>query len=240
MSAWEAKRFWSDVAVVEEEGGFAIRLDARSVKTPAKAAMVVPTQALAQAIAEEWAVVEGKINPEQMPFTRSANAAIDKVAVQFDEVAQMLAAYGASDLLCYRADAPEGLVDRQLQGWDPLLDWAAEVYGARLVQTVGIMPVMQDADALSALAAPLFEATSFELTALHDLIAMSGSLILALGVTQGHLNMVDAWALSRIDETWQAEQWGTDEESEQAIEIKRLAFGHAANFYFMANNCANR
>ena len=234
MSAWAAKRFWTDVGVVQEGGGFAIRLDSRAVKTPAKAPMIVPTHAMAQAIADEWAVVDGVIDPTVMPFTRSANAAIDKVAVQIDEVVNMLAAYGGSDLLCYRAHGPAELVERQNSAWDSLLDWVDETYNARLAVTVGIMPIMQPEDALTALHQPLKNATAFEIAALHDLIAMSGSLVLAYAVTQRRLSAKDAWALSRIDEKWQAEHWGTDEDAEQVSEIKRLAFNHAADFYFLA------
>lgn len=235
MSAWTAKRFWKDVDVVEQEGGFAIQLDGRPVKTPAKSALTVPTRAMAEAIAEEWRSVDKTVDPNVMPFTRSANSAIDKVAVQFDEVAKMLAAYGGSDLLCYRAESPEELVQRQSENWDPLLDWAQETYGARLKTTVGVMPVAQDETTLSVLTAPLFEATPYELAALHDLIAMSGSLVLALCVTQRRLTPRQAWDVSRIDEDWQIEQWGADDDAAQVVEIKKTAFLHAANFYEMAD-----
>lgn len=236
MSSWVAKRFWSDVNVIEQVGGFAVQLDTRPVKTPAKAPLVVPSRDMGEAIAEEWRAVVEKIDPNVMPFTRSANAAIDKVAIQFDEVAAMLAAYGGSDLLCYRAEAPENLVERQSQGWDPLLDWADETFGGRLVSTKGIMPIVQDESALNALTTPLFSASPFELAAFHDLIAMSGSLVLALAVTLRRLPAPDAWELSRIDENWQVEQWGVDDDATQVAEIKRIAFMHAARFYQMANS----
>lgn len=240
MSDWAAKRFWTDVSIVEDGEGFGIRLDDRSVKTPAKAALVVPTRGLAGAIAREWDKVDGKVDSHVMPFTRSANAAIDKVAAQFDEVATMLAAYGGSDLLCYRASGPAELVARQDQGWSPLLDWADRAFGASLRTTVGLMPIEQDQAALDAIAAPLFAATAFELTALHDLIALSGSLVLALSVIEGRSRPLDAWFLSRVDETWQAEQWGEDEGAQQIEEIKRKAFLHAADFYQMAQNPADK
>ncbi|HCP82241.1 MAG TPA: ATPase [Octadecabacter sp.] len=235
MSDWVAKRFWTDVSVVEQDGGFAVQLDTRPVKTPAKAPLIVPSRDMGDAIAEEWRAVDEKIDPNVMPFTRSANAAIDKVAVQFDEVATMLAAYGGSDLLCYRADSPAELVERQSRKWDPLLDWAHETFGGRLVSTQGVMPVTQDETALNALTSPLFAASSFELAAFHDLIAMSGSLVLALAVTQRRLSASDSWELSRVDETWQAEQWGVDDDDAQVAEIKKNAFLHAARFYQMAS-----
>lgn len=236
MSSWVAKRFWSEVNVIEQDGGFAVQLDTRPVKTPAKAPLVVPSRDMGEAIAEEWRAVVEKIDPNVMPFTRSANAAIDKVSIQFNEVAKMLAAYGGSDLLCYRAESPEKLVERQSEGWDPLLDWAHETFGGRLVSTLGVMPVAQDESAVSALTTPLFSTSTFELAAYHDLIAMSGSLVLALAVTQRRLSSQDAWELSRIDENWQAEQWGVDDDAAQVVEIKRAAFMHAAGFYRMAKS----
>lgn len=235
MSSWVAKRFWTDVSVVEQEGGFAVQLDTRPVKTPAKAPLVVPSREMGHAIAEEWRAVDEVIDPTVMPYTRSANAAIDKVSVQFGEVAEMLAAYGGSDLLCYRAESPAELVDRQSQNWDPLLLWAEETYGGKLVPTQGIMPISQDEMALKSLTLPLFSATAFELAAFHDLIAMSGSLVLALAVTQRRLSADEAWKISRLDETWQEEQWGVDDDAVQVAEIKRTAFMHAAGFYLMAN-----
>ncbi len=234
MNAWVAKRFWTDVTVATEADGFTIHLDGRPVKTPAKAPLVVPSAEMAEAIAKEWRAVVEKIDPEVMPFTRSANAAIDKVGHQFTEVADMLAAYGGSDLLCYRATTPEALIVRQSKAWDPILDWAFETFGARLHVTSGLMPVEQDEVARLALSKPLYSATPFQLTALHDLIALSGSLVLALKVTQGNLSPEMAWELSRIDETWQAEQWGIDDDAEQAAGVKRLAFEHAAIFHRMA------
>ncbi|WP_296420202.1 ATP12 family chaperone protein [Pseudooctadecabacter sp.] len=238
MSDWAAKRFWTEVNVVPAEGGFAVQLDGRPVKTPAKAPLVVPTPTMGQAVAEEWRAVEEKIDPNVMPYTRSANAAIDKVRVQFDDVAEMLAAYGGSDLLCYRATHPDPLIERQARGWDPLLDWADETFGARLRPTAGVMPIEQDAAALRALAAPLYDATPFELTALHDLIALSGSLVMGLAVAHGRLSVEDGWALSRIDEDWQIEQWGEDEDAMQAAAVKEAAFHHAHLFYKMSKDGA--
>lgn len=236
MSGWTAKRFWSEVSVISEGEGYAIRLDSREAKTPAKAPLVVPTGALAEAICAEWSSVESVINPRLMPFTSSANAAIDKVAPQFVEVADMIAAYGASDLLCYRAEGPDALVARQAEQWDPLLDWAAAEFGAVLHSTVGIMPVEQPEQSVASLRAQVHGFTSFELTAFHDLVAMSGSLIIGLAVTRGHLQPQEAWAASRIDEIWQAEQWGQDDDAMATAEIKRTAFSHAARFFRLSKN----
>ena len=150
MSGWAMKRFWSEARIEEAEGGWQVQLDARPIKTPAKAPLVVPTAAFAQAIAAEWDAQDDVIDPNTMPVTRSANAAIDKVRIQHAEVADMLAAYVDSDLLCYRADTPEGLVARQSAQWDPMLDWAEEALDARLEVRVGVMHAPQDPGALSA------------------------------------------------------------------------------------------
>ena len=125
-----AKRFWTGVSVVEAPGGFGLRLDERPLRTPAKAELVVPTLALGRAIAAEWAAIEGEVVPEALPFTRAANVALDRVAVDPAPVVDHVAAYGESDLLCYRADSPVGLVARQAAAWDPPLAWAAERLGA--------------------------------------------------------------------------------------------------------------
>lgn len=231
---WAPKRFWTEATVAEVPGGFAVRLDARAVKTPAKAPLVLPTRALAEAVAAEWQAQEGTVKPLTMPCTRSANAAIDKTGPQFAEVAAMIAAYGDSDLLCYRAEAPAGLVARQAEGWDPLLGWAAEALAAPLAPRAGIIHAPQPAASLAALSAKVAAHDAFALTALHDLVAISGSLVLGLAVSEGRLDPGAAWALSRIDETWQAELWGEDEEAAAAAAVKRADFHHAARFLGLA------
>ena len=200
------------------------------MKTPAKTPLVVPTEALARMIAAEWDAQDGAVRPETMPATRMANSALDKVAPQFDAVAAMLAEYGGTDLLCYRAPEPEALIARQAAAWDPLLDWAAETFGARLATGRGVMHVAQDADAVARLARPLSDASAFQLAALHDLIAISGSLVLALAVASGRLGAAEAFDLSRIDESWQAEQWGRDEEADALEAVRRTDLAFAAQF----------
>ena len=187
MSGWVPKRFWKEAQVDRVGGGFAVRLDGRPVRTPAKTPLVVPTLAMAEAIAVEWGAQEGVVKPLTMPVTRSANAALDKVAVQFDEVAGLIAAYGGSDLLCYRATGPGRLIARQAEAWDPLLDWAVTALHAPLVVTQGIVPVSQPETSLTRLSARVSACTAFELTALHDLVAITGSLVLGLAVTDARL-----------------------------------------------------
>ncbi|MBU2980265.1 ATPase [Lentibacter algarum] len=234
MSEWALKRFWTEAKPLVVEGGYSITLDERAVKTPAKAALVVPTLGLAEAIAAEWRAVDTKIDPNVMPFTRSANAAIDKVSVQFDEVVELISAYADSDLLCYRADSPVELRSRQDSAWDVLLDWAKKEHGLKLTAHEGVMHKPQAAESL-AVAQQLTQAMSaFELTAFHDLVGMSGSFVLGLATAAGVENPENMWKTSRIDELWQEELWGKDEEATQTAAIKEAAFAHAARFFELA------
>lgn len=236
MSEWSMKRFWKEAQVAQEAGGFSVTLDGRPVKTPSKAALVLPSRSLAEAIAAEWQAQEDAVDPESMPATRSANSAIDKVTHQHAEVAEMLAAYGDSDLTCYRADRPADLAARQAETWDPLLDWADARFGARLQPRCGVMHVAQDADALGRLGRELARMDAFELTAFHDLVTISGSLVIALAVETGEITPEAGWDASRIDETWQEEQWGEDEEAARMAAHKRAAFLHAARFLALSRD----
>lgn len=227
MSDWKAKRFWKAAAVVPVDAGFAVELDGRPVKTPAKRPLMLPSQALAEAVAAEWDAQEGLIRPDTMPTTKTANAAIDKVAVQHGEVADMLADYGDSDLLCYRAAGPAELVARQNALWDPMLDWASEALGVRLLPRIGVMHEPQDASALATLRTRVRALDAFELAAFHDLVSLSGSLILAFAAERRAFRDAELWDISRLDEMWQAEQWGTDAEAEAMANLKQKAFLHA-------------
>ncbi|MCB6180035.1 ATPase [Rhodobacter sp. Har01] len=231
MTGWTMKRFWTKATANPAPGGFAIALDGRPVKTPAKAPLVVPTAGLAQAIAAEWNAQTGAVRPETMPFTRTANSAIDKLAKQHPEVVALLADYGGSDLLCYRAGHPAALAARQATVWDPILAWAADSLGAPLAVTEGVVPVAQPAASLQALKARIDALDPFRLAAFHDLVAIPGSLVLALAVTHGRIAPQAAWDASRIDEDWQIADWGADEEAAEAAALRREAFLHAHRFY---------
>lgn len=225
------KRFWKTVDIVPVEGGFAVQLDGRGIKTPARAPLHVPTRAIAALIAQEWDAQGEKVNPETMPATRAANAALDKVQVQFHEVAALLTAYGETDLLCYRAEGPEGLAARQAAAWDPLLDWASTRYGVKWAVTKGVMPTPQPPETSLKLGEAVAGFTAFELTAFHDLVAMSGSLVIALAATENVATPDILWEASRIDEVWQIEQWGQDEEAQNLAERRRQSFLDAVRFY---------
>lgn len=230
MSAWRPKVFWSEVSVSPVDGGWQVALDGRPVRSPARQLLVLPGRALAERVAAEWRAQEGEIRPETMPATRMANSALDKLSKARAAVLDDLAGYGATDLLCYRAEAPEALIARQDAGWDPVLLWAAGHYGARLIATRGLVPVEQHPAALARLRAALERQDDFALAALHDLIMLSGSLVLALAVAVGHLAPERAFALSRIDEHWQREQWGSDSAAEEAETARAQAFSEAAAF----------
>ena len=232
------KRFWTDVAVKPADGRFEVTLDGKTIKTPAKAALLLPSQAIADCVAREWDAQDGDINPDLMPATRMANSVIDKVTLNRAAIIEMLAEYGGSDLLCYRATGPEELIARQADAWDPILDWVDTRFG-RLNITEGVMHIDQPQTSLAALKEALEKLTNWELAAAHDLITISGSLVLAMTVMHDHLLPSDAWALSRIDETWQIEQWGADEEAETMAARKWSDFEFAAEFFNLARNSKN-
>jgi hypothetical protein len=173
---------------------------------PCQGGLGPANEEMARAIAAEWAEQGEEIDPLSMPVTRSANSAIDRVATQHGEVADMLAAYAETDLLCHRAETPLRLHEQQAAAWDPLLDWAEHRFGARLAPTTGILPVAQAEPALRLLSDTVHGTGAFQLTALHDLVSLSGSLILGLAVAEGRLDPAEGWRLSRIDEDWQIAQ----------------------------------
>ena len=231
MSNWRPKRFWKAASVVAEEGGFAVRLDDRPVKTPAKQPLLLPTHALALLVAAEWDAQSGLVNPQTMPITRMANSAIDKVVPQYHEVATLLTAYGETDHLCYRATHPPALATQQALAWDPLLHWAAQALRAPLRSTAGIAPIAQDPAVLAGLHTQVLALGNFKLAAFHDLVSISGSLVLAFAVGQGRLTAEEGWHLSRLDESWQIALWGEDEDAVAAAALKQAAFHLAARFF---------
>jgi len=230
MSEWKLKRFWSQSSVQQTDQGYAILLDGRSVKTPAKSDLIVPTEQMALAIAREWDAQTEEIQPTTMPMTRAANAAIDKVRLQFEEVTDLILAYGETDLLYYRADAPAELVERQTQQWDPLLDWAKSRFGVTPIIGQGVMFVAQEPNILAKFEPTVKNMSAFHVAALHDLVGMTGSLILGLAVFERFVSAETAWNVSRLDENWQIEQWGQDEEAEKVAGQKHAAMLNADTF----------
>ena len=224
------KRFWKEVAVVEQDGGCAIELDGRPVRTPARAALVVPTEALAEAIAEEWRSVGEGIDPRAMPLTGLANAAIDRVAPERLAFAGGLARYAEADLACYRSEWPPELVERQAAGWDKLLSWARRRFDVDFATTSGLMHIPQPPTTVEQLGHAVAALDSFRLAGLSPLVTIGGSLIAALAVLEKAMSAEEAWQAVSIDERWQLEQWGADSKAEMALENKRRDFFAAARF----------
>lgn len=223
------KRFWKSVTTERTPEGWHVLLDGRPVSTPARRPCMVPRASIAAAIAGEWAEQEGEVRPLDMPMTRTAATCLDRVAPHLAEIRATVAAYGETDLLCYRADQPDALVARQAAGWDPLLDWAADSLGARLSIGQGVMHIAQPAGALTRLAATLEGLGDWQMTAVAELTQISGSLVLALAVLRGRLAAATAWHLSRIDERWNIEQWGEDAEAAAQSARREADFRHAAH-----------
>ena len=224
------KRFWKEVAVTAQGGGWAIELDGRPIRTPAREPLVVPTQALAEAIAEEWRAVEGKVDPRATPLTGFANAAIDRVSPERQAFAGGLARYAEADLACYRSDWPPELVDRQRSAWDALLNWARRRFDVDFSTTSGLMHVPQPQATIERLAHAVGALDSFRLAGLSPLVTIGGSLIAALAVLEKSMTAEEAWQAVSVDERWQLDQWGADAEAKTALENRRRDFMAAARF----------
>jgi chaperone required for assembly of F1-ATPase len=221
------KRFYKEAAVIAlDGGGHGVALDGRPIRTPGGARLAAPTLALAEAIAAEWEAQDEDIRPLTMPMMRLAATAIDRIGKERAAIVDGVAAYGGSDLLCYRAEGPDRLVERQAELWQPLLDWAAEAHGARLGVTQGIGHVAQDVAALAALRGAVAALDDYRLAAVSQLTASCGSLVVALALEAGHIDAGRATAASQLDEDWQAEQWGHDKE---AADRRRNVAGEIAD-----------
>ena len=206
------KRFYKETAVDLGDGGHRVLLDGKPMRTPAKAVLVLPTRALAEAIAAEWHEVPEKaeINVSYLPLTRLAATGLDRVTTQRARVIEDTAKYAGSDMLCYRASEPATLVKLQQETWQPLLDWSAKRYGARLLVVEGLAFVEQPADAVTRLRDAVAVHGDLALSALYNLTHISGSLVIALAVAERHLSAADAFAAAQLDELYQIERWGED------------------------------
>lgn len=207
------KRFYRVVEVLDENGGFTVALDGKAVKTPGRAQLILPTNGLADAVAGEWRSQGEQIDPHSMRLTRLANTALDRVAALRDQVIGEIAAYGATDLLCYRAGEPPELVERQSLSWQPLLDWVAERHGVGLEVTTGISPLTQPAASLARAGRAVAAFGDFALAALHSTVALGGSLVIGLALASGEIDGDAAWGCIDLDDAYQAGRWGEDNEA---------------------------
>ena len=207
------KRFYKEVEVAEEDGRFGIRLDGRPVLTPARKPLEVPSRALAEALAAEWAAQTDVIDPFDMPLTRIVNSALDGVARDADAVRAEIVKYAGSDLVCYRADGPTRLVERQIEAWDPILAWARDDLGARFMLAEGMVFVTQPESALKAVTRALAPVDVLRLAAVSTAMTLTGSALIALALLRGRLSLQEAWAAAHVDEDWNNELWGEDDEA---------------------------
>jgi chaperone required for assembly of F1-ATPase len=221
------KRFYKEAAAL---GGGEVVLDERPVMTPGRNRLALPTPALAEAVAAEWNAQGEKIDPRSMPLTGLANAAIDRIAPDKEAFADGLAAYGESDLLCYRAEAPAPLVARQAAHWDPLLAWARRRYDVDFEIVAGIMHRAQPGCTIAQLRHAAVSRNPWDLAALAPLVTISGSLIIALALAEDAIDLEPAWSSATVDESWQAEQWGEDEEAAERMAARRAEFEAADRF----------
>lgn len=224
------RRFYKAVTVEPVAAGHAIRLDGRAVKTPARAELVLPTSALAQAVSGEWDAQGETIDPRAMPLTGLANAAIDRVAPDRPVFVSGLAIYAETDLLCYRAEAPAELVGRQAESWDLLIDWAQQRYDIEFEIVHGIMHQPQPLETVARLAAAVEAYDAFQLAALQPLVTIAGSLVIALALAEGEIDARAAFDTAQLDELWQAEKWGEDALATKTREAHSADFRAAARF----------
>jgi chaperone required for assembly of F1-ATPase len=224
------KRFWETAEATATDGGFAIALDGRRVKTPAKADLILPTEKLAEAVEDEWNRVGDTIVPREMPLTGLANAAIDRIAPDKEQFASGIARYGESDLTCYRAEGPDLLVRWQQEAWDALLEWARRRYDVDFALCTGVMHIEQPADTVRKLSHEVMALDAFNLAGLSPMVTIGGSLVAALAVYEEMMPAEAVWEAVSLDDRWQLEQWGDDAEARSALDARRCEFLAAARF----------
>ena len=224
------RRFYSEATISPAGDSFRVLLDQRAVRTPARAILEVPSEGLAVAIAEEWNGQGKQVDPRSMALTGLANAAIDRIAPDPEAFAHSLALFGESDLLCYRAQAPQRLVDRQAERWDPIIAWARRRYDIDLEVVCGVIHRPQSSAALNQLRHAVHARSPFELAGLSPIVTVSGSLVIALALAEGGVDLATAWAAASLDEAWQIEKWGEDSEAVKALEARRRDFEAGCRF----------
>jgi chaperone required for assembly of F1-ATPase len=213
------KRFYETVSVDADGDAWAVRLDGRGVKTPARKTLTVPSEALATMVAEEWAVQGERIDAPAMPLTRLCFVALDRMELAREETIAEVTKYASTDLVCFRAPDPAELVAAQAAAWDPMLAWAEQALEAHFVAATGVLPVAQDPVALQRVMARAGAQDNWRLTALAHATAVTGSAILGLALLEGEIDGQQAYALSSVDEAFQASQWGEDAEAAQRLAL---------------------
>lgn len=222
------KRFYNEVTVTQGDEGFSVQLDGKPVRTPGKALLAVPTKAAAELLAAEFDAQKETINPVAMPVVRLVNTAIDGVATDLQAVLEDVMRFSASDLLCYRADAPQELVQRQADAWDPILDWVQSSLGARFILGEGIVHVAQPREAINAVGIWLKQREdAFRLSSIHLMTTLTGSALIALAVEAEVITPDEGWKIAHVDEDWTNEHWGEDAEAAARRSARRKDFDAA-------------
>ena len=214
------KRFYDAVSLDEGRNGFTILLDGKKVRTPARAELCVACRELAEELKREWDAQIKHINPAAMPMTTRANTALDRVRGREEDVVKEIVEYAGSDLLCYRAESPEGLVERQNAHWDPVLEWIEEDFGPQFRVEEGISHFAQSRHALDQIRSVFAIKSYYELTSLHSITTLTGSALLALALAHGFLSADALWAAAHVDEDWQISKWGEDDEAMERRKIR--------------------
>jgi len=224
------RRFYREAAALAVPGGWGIALDGKRVRTPAKNPLLLESRALAEAIAAEWAAQDVKVKPHTMPLMQLASTAIDRVAPDRARIVAETAAYAGTDLVCYRAEGPGELVQRQTEAWDPLIDWARERFDVSLTTAIGVMAVQQSDATLATLRRAVEAQDDLRLTALSVATGAAGSLVIGLALLEGRLSPEAAAASAQLDELFQAGRWGIDREAEIRRAGQAADLAHARRF----------
>ena len=230
MKLWKRKKTWTKVSIKKSNGYFEVFLDEKRILTPESNKIVLPTKTLALAIATEWDSQKDVINKKAMPFNALVNSTIDNVSSNFHQFIEKLIDYADTEAICYRAESPKELVSSQSEKWDPLLKWLKTEFEINLELRAGIKYEPQSTLELEKFRPLLTGYDSFKLTSLYNLVALSGSLVISLAVLRGNLTAEKGWEIALLEENWQREKWGQDEESIQHYENKLAEFIIAHNF----------
>jgi YD repeat-containing protein len=231
MTDAPVRRFYKSVAVTGAKAPFSIALDDRPLRTPLKRPLELPSRPIAEAVASEWSAQGEKIEPQKMPFTRLANTALDRVAGNFPRIMGDIVGFAGSDLVCYRADEPIGLIERQARNWQPVLDWARTRLGGAFAVTEGIVHIEQPTSALEAIRSYLAGKDAWALTALHNMTTLTGSALISAMACEAAILPAEAWLAAHVDEDWQIEHWGWDEEARLRRHHRKQEFDVCLRFY---------
>lgn len=228
------KRFYKEVSVVGRDGAWQVALDGRAIKTVGGKPQALPTRAMAEALAEEWADQGEEIDPAKFILRDMADYALDVIGRDRDEAIAALLPYAETDTLCYRADPEDALFERQNEVWEPVLSTAEARHGIRMHRISGIMHKSQPAESLAILRGRLEQSDAFTLAALRNMASLAASLLIALEALEPDADIDALWAAASLEEEWQADLWGRDWEAEERREKRSRAFALSARFAGLA------